>query len=158
MYRPLASLILAATLLAAPVAADEDRLALAQEYASMPEVQSMIDAMFSPASMAAQMEANLPPGITLTESQRDRIGVILSDALDTIRPQMMETMVTASAETFTAPELEALIAFYGSEHGGAVMTKMQPFMQRTMGQLSPAVTATMQSVTPKIVAILQETN
>jgi len=52
--------------------------------------------------------------------------------------------------------LQALIDFYGSEHGAAVMSKMQPFMASIMGKLQPEMQALQAQVGPKIVEILQE--
>ena len=50
-------------------------------------------------------------------------------------PDAGDTLNTVTDEK----ELRALIDFYSYEHGASVMTKMQPFMQRTMGQLNPAM-------------------
>ena len=64
-------------------------------------------------------------------------------------------MICGSAQTFSAAELQALIDFYGSEHGAAIMTKMQPFMAPVMGQLAPEMQALQAKVGPEIAQIMQ---
>ncbi|MEM6305294.1 MAG: DUF2059 domain-containing protein [Pseudomonadota bacterium] len=136
-------------------AVGQDTTELAQQYVNMPEVQNMITEMFSPATMGAQIAATLPPGVTLTPNQQTRIGEVMSAAMNDLRPRMEELMISGSAETFSAQELQALIAFYSSEHGAAVMTKMTPFMTSVMGQLAPEMQALQQKVTPQIIQIMQ---
>lgn len=133
----------------------QDTTALAQEYVNMPEVQNMITDMFSPQSMGAQVIANLPPGMIITNDQERQIGEVMSEAMNELRPRLEELMVTGSAEVFTAPELQALIDFYRSEHGAAIMSKMQPLMAQTMGQLAPEMQALQQRVAPEIIKIMQ---
>lgn len=79
----------------------------------------------------------------------------MSEAMNELRPRLEELMVTGSAEVFTAPELQALIDFYRSEHGAAIMSKMQPLMAQTMGQLAPEMQALQQRVAPEIIKIMQ---
>ncbi|SFE20140.1 DUF2059 domain-containing protein [Roseivivax sediminis] len=154
MTRYLAALVLAAALPAA-AAAQEDVSELARDYVELPEVQTMMDEMFAPESMAQQFQSGLPPSVTLTDAQREEVGVILSEAMNGLRPEMEEVMITGSANHFTAAELQALIDFYSSEHGGAVMAKMQPFMQETMGTMMPRIQAQMQEVTPQLIEIIE---
>ncbi len=142
------------SLLATPLFA-QDTTALAQEYVNMPEVQSMITDMFSPQTMGAQVAATLPPGVTVTPDQQQRIGEVMSEAMNDLRPRLEELMVTASAESLSTAELEALIAFYRSEHGAAIMTKMSSFITKVMGQLAPEMQAMQQRVTPQLIEIMQ---
>jgi hypothetical protein len=148
------SLAAAFALLTTPVFA-QDTLELAKQYTNMPEVQNMITAMFSPKTMGEQVALGLPPGVTLTESQQTEIGQVMSAAMNDIRPRMEELMITSTAETFSVDELQALIDFYGSEHGANIMTKMQPLMTSVMGQLGPDMQALQANVTPDIVRIMQ---
>ncbi|WP_298858220.1 DUF2059 domain-containing protein [uncultured Sulfitobacter sp.] len=142
-------------LLATPLFA-QDTQELALQYSQMPEIQKMMDEMFSPASMSAQLAASLPPGTKMTTSQKTRIGEIMSKALGGLRPRLEEIMVASSAETFSADELKALIAFYSSEHGASVMTKMSPFMASVMGSLAPEMQAAQAKMAPQIIEIMQE--
>jgi hypothetical protein len=132
----------------------QDVRTLAEEYVRMPEVQQMMTDMFSPASMAAQIASSLPPGMPLTEEQSDRIGTLLSGAMNGFRPRMESLMIEASTRHFSAAELQALIDFYRSEHGASVMAKMQPYMQDVMGALTPDVMAEMGRLGPEIETIL----
>lgn len=143
-------------LLSTPALA-QDVTELAQQYVDMPEVQNMITQMFSPEAMAAQTVASLPPGVTMTETQQARVGAVLSAAMTDLRPRLQEIMVSGSAEVFSAAEMQALIDFYGSEHGAAVMGKMSPFMANTMGALAPEMQEMQAKVMPQIIKIMQET-
>jgi len=156
----LKSLALAATIGAAlvrpfPAMADEATEKLAQEYVNMPEVQRMIDDMFSPEAMGAQMAGQLPPGFEVDDEKRMKIGKLMSDGMQSLRPKMQELMASNAAEVFSEEELQALIDFYGSEHGAAVMAKMQPFFQKTMAELAPDMREMQKSVVPQIMEILK---
>lgn len=142
-------------LLATPTFA-QDTTALAQDYVDLPAVQSMITAMFSPETMGEQMANSLPPSITLSPAQQTRIGEVMSAAMNKMRPRLEELMVSGSAETFTAAELDAMIAFYQTEHGAAILTKSAPFMTKVMGALAPEMQALQTEVGPEINKILQE--
>lgn len=142
----------------AQTAIASDTEILAEQYVNMPEVQQMMDDMFSPENSAKQIASSLPPNITLTDDQMERIGILMSEAMNELRPKMTNQMIESSARIFSADELSALIDFYGSEHGAAIMTKMQPFMQETMGALSADLQRVTQQVTPELTKILQESN
>ena len=139
--------------LATPLFAQDTR-ALAEDYVNMPEVQQMITDMFAPDSMAAQFKSGLPPGMELTDSQSERIGILMSETMNGFRPRMEELMISSSAKHFTAEELQALIDFYKSEHGASVMAKMQPYMQDIMGTMMPEMMTAMQAIGGEIQTIM----
>ena len=141
-------------LLSAPAFA-QDTLTLATEYTNMPQVQNMITSMFSPETMGKQVALGLPPSITLTDDQQNQIGEVMSEAMNDLRPRLEELMTSSTAETFSVDELQALIDFYGSEHGANIMTKMQPLMTSVMGQLAPEMQALQAKVGPDIVRIMR---
>ncbi len=122
----------------------------------MPEIQNMMTEMFSPAAMGNQIRASLPAELAADEDKIHQIGVVLSDAMNELRPDFEKTMVSISSETFSAGELQALIDFYSSEHGAAVMKKMTPFMADVMSRLSPEIQALQTKVAPEIAKILQD--
>ena len=155
--RPLRYLSVAAVLaaLALPVAAQDTR-ALAEQYVQMPGVQKMLDDMLAPEALIAQLSASLPPGSVLTDDQKTRIGAVMSESMGAMRPQMEAAMIDASASTFTAPEITALIAFYQSPEGASVMAKMQPMMVQVMGKIGPEMATVQQTMIPKVMAIMQE--
>ena len=131
---------------------------LAQEYANMPEVQSMMDEMFSADAMTAQFSAGMPPGMGLSEDKAMRIGQLLSDQMQKLRPRLTELMIESSARSFSAEELQALIDFNRSEHGASVMRKMKSYFQDVMVELGPDMVAMQQEITPQMMEILQEGN
>lgn len=136
-------------------AQSDELLSLASEYANMPQIVQMMDDMFAPDSMAAQFIGSLPANVKVSDEQAQQIGGLLSGVMVDIRPRMQELMIQTSAEIFSADEIRALIAFYSSEHGASVMSKMQPLMQRVMGALNPVLQQKMQSVQPEIIKIMQ---
>lgn len=142
-------------LLTAPAFA-QDKNALATQYVNMPEIQNMMTEMFSPTSMGNQIAASLPANIALSEDKKQQIGVLMSKAMNELRPKMEELMISSLDDSFSMGELQALIDFYSSEHGASVMTKMAPFMASVMGQLQPEMQALQLKVSPEIVRILQE--
>lgn len=147
----------ALALLTTPVFA-QDTQALAEKYVNLPGVQQMITNMFSAENMANQIAAGLPANITLTDDQKQRIGQLMSGAMNDLRP-MMETLLTnASAQTLSVPELQALIDFYSSEHGSAVMSKMQPMMAALMAKMAPEMKTMQAKITPQLIEILREQN
>nr|WP_254445079.1 DUF2059 domain-containing protein [Ruegeria atlantica] len=149
-----ASLVLAIGFSQAAIAADNK--ALAENYVNLPEVQLMMDNMFTPESAAAQFASSLPPNITITDDQLQRIGILMSDTLQEIRPKLEQQMIDSSAEVFTAEELTALIEFYSSEHGAAIMSKMQPLMQSAMSGIAGDMQRATQQITPELTKIMQE--
>lgn len=140
--------------LAAPAAA-QDLERLAEDYVNLPANQQMITEMFAPEAMAAQFATGLPPGVTLTDAQRDEIGTLLSDVLTDMRPQIEAAMIESSAEQFTGDELEALIEFYSSDIGTSVLLKMQPFFESYMAEIQPGLMSRIQSVLPEIGRIME---
>lgn len=127
---------------------------LAKIYVNMPEVQQMMTDMFSPQSMAAQVMASMPPGVVLSETQQVAIGELMSSEMNTLRPKLEELMEATTAEIFTAEEIDALITFYSSEHGAAIMSKMGPMMQQVMGALAPDMQTMQTRITPKMIEIM----
>lgn len=134
----------------------QDVTELATKYVNLPEVQNMMTQMFSADAMAAQFAASLPPTVNLTDSQREKVGALMSKEMNSMRPRLEQLMIEGSADVFSAAELEALIEFYSSEHGGSVMSKMQPFMTQTMGKLAPEMMALQQRIAPELIKIMQE--
>jgi hypothetical protein len=135
--------------LSAPLLAQDTR-ALAEEYVNMPEVQQMITEMFSAETMASQFKVSLPPGTPVTDDQAQRIGVLMAGVMNGMRPTVENLMIESSAKHFTADELQALIDFYKSEHGAAIMAKMQPYMQDVMGTMMPEMMTAMAEIGPQI--------
>jgi hypothetical protein len=148
--------LVALPLIMPPVAQAQDVRSLAEEYVAMPQVQQMMDELFAPQAMTAQFLSGLPAGVEVPADKAARIGQVLSDQLNNLRPDLERIMVEGSVRVFTAPELLALIEFYRSEHGASVMGKMQPFMQNVMGELAPRIQQTQQAILPEIIAIIEE--
>ncbi|WP_167767002.1 DUF2059 domain-containing protein [Jannaschia formosa] len=141
--------------LAAPAWAQDDTRALAEEYVALPGVQVVMDEMFAPEALVAQFMSQIPPTVEVSEAKQARIGALMSEALGSLRPELEAAMIESSAATFTAPELEALIAFYETEEGASVMTKMQPMMADFLARMGPRLTEMQQGIVPEVIAILQ---
>lgn len=142
----------------ATTALAEEARDLAETYVNLPQVQQMITDMFAPENMQRHVAASLPQSLAVTDAQMQRIGEIMSSMMNDLRPRMSDVMIESSAIVFAPDELSALIAFYSSEHGAAIMTKMQPFMAQVMAEMTPDIVALQQKLGPQIAAILQEGN
>ena len=144
-------------LLAVPLNAQTPEVkALAMDYAALPGVQRMLDDMFSAEALADQFRSSLPANVTATEGQIAQIGILLSNTLRGMRPDLEQAMIDASARHFSADELKALIAFYQSPHGSSVMAKMQPMFTDYMGEMGPKIMAATQAAQPEIMRIMTE--
>ncbi len=61
------------------------------------------------------------------------------------------------AQLFTADEVQAMTAFYGSEHGRSIMTKMPQAMQLSMQEMMPLLQSMMQDMQKTISSELSKT-
>ena len=129
------ALVAACFLATASHAQDQELMEAATAYVTHPVQQNMFDAMLSAEGIMAQMGL---VGDQIPPEMRERIAVIVSEELATIRDQMESAMITGMAESFTLEEINALNAFYSSPEGASAMSKMNPYMQRTMASIGPA--------------------
>ena len=143
---------LAALMLASPAYADE-ALDAATAFINSPVQQKLLNDMLSPEMVLAQMQANA--GGALTQEQIDVLVKIVTEELNTIRPQMETAMIEGAAQAFTIDEINALNDFYNSEIGGSAMGKMTPYMQSTMGSLGPAIQSMQQNIARRAQEALQ---
>lgn len=151
------TIVFAALVGLAPAASQaQDVRGLAEVYADLPEVQSMWDDLFSPLSLANQFRLGVPMSVDISRDKLDRIGALLSRQMEALRPNMRALMIDTMATSFTADELAALIAFYRSEHGAAVMTKMPLFTTRYSAALAPMIQSAQREVAGAIAAIMAE--
>lgn len=140
--------------LAAPAGAQDDALREAVErYVANPIQQRMMDEMLSADAMIAQMRAMIPQ---LTEEQLSIVGRIGAEEMAALRPDLEAAMVTAAIETFTLEEVEALEAFYNTEEGASVMSKMQPFMATTMTLVGPQMQAAQARIGQRVMTELSQ--
>jgi len=104
-----------------------NRRAQAIEYERAVPVERMLDASI------AQMAALLPPEhrAPFTENARQEINP------EPLRGIMLESLT----ETFSADELAAMAAFFGSDEGRSVATKMTRYMHRVMPPMLEQVQA-----------------
>lgn len=140
MFRALLPVALAILLLPSlPANAQDDALRAAVErYINNPVQQRMMDDMFSPDAMVAQMRAVMPQ---ITEEELQSVAAIAAEELAILRPDLETAMIEAAIAHFTLEEVEALDAFYSTPEGASVMVKMQPFMATAMGLVGPQMMA-----------------
>lgn len=120
---------------------------VAENFVRSPVQQKLMDEMLSPQMILAQMQGmaqQLPP------EQLDKLVVIVTEELATIRPQMEQAMIDGAAQAFTVEEITALNEFYSSPIGASAMGKMTPFMQQTMGTLAPALQQMQQNIVGRV--------
>ena len=103
-----------------------DRQAAAAKYMSVVPVSKMLEDSFT------ELAKQLPP---------DKRAGFITKMMQTVRADALERiMLESMIKTFTADELNALAAFYGSKPG---MSAMQKFGTYT-GQIMPAIQAEIQ--------------
>lgn len=101
----------------------------------------------------------------LTEAQTQQITSIASkysrqmlQQMNTpqMRQQITDAYVAAAQQHYTQAEVDAQIAFYGSDVGQSIISKQSDVMQDYMGQIMPSMLqqmqATMQQLMPKMEA------
>ena len=119
---------------------------LAAKYVNLPQVQKLMNDMFSPEAMALQFGTNLPPTVKLADDKLLKIGTAMSTEMEKLRPRLKDVMIEGSAKTFNKEELDALIEFYNSEHGASVMAKMPSFFRNFMANMAPEINGIMQNL------------
>lgn len=103
----------------------QDTEELATKYVALSAVQEMIAERVSPEALATQFLMELPLGRDITEDQFNKVGDLMSAEAEDLKSKLAAMMIHNTASLLTAEELEALISFHSSEHGSAVMKKMQ---------------------------------
>ena len=157
MQRLFASLAFALALLAfAGTAQAQSRIELARQYVQLPGVQKMMTEMFSPDTMYEQMKASIPPQAKISNSKKRRIGNVMSQAMMQLLPTLNKIMIRDAARVFTKAELKAMISFYSTPEGSAILAKTVTFSNRALGQLAPQMQQMQEAVAPAIIKIMKD--
>lgn len=135
------------------VAQEQSQIDAARAYVETPVQQKLLEDMFSPAGIMAQMGLT---GGRLSSEQQTIIAEIVSEELQALKPEIVDAMVNGMARNFSLEEIEALTAFYSSPVGASAMSKMNPFMQQTMAELGPSFQQMQSRLVPRIQAALKQ--
>ena len=148
---PLRSLVLLTLLAAAPLAiaapatdAQVDRLMqLMQVRQNLEQMLPQIEGMQR--HMVDQLAAQHP----MTDAQRAKVDRVLADSDQRLRQMLAwNTMAPMYRDiyrkTFSAEDMDAMIAFYGSPAGQRVVAKMPALMQNTLGAVQRMVVPMLQ--------------
>jgi hypothetical protein len=123
-------------LVASPLhAQDAERLAAAQAYVDSPVQVQLVNDLFSPEVIMAQLGLH---GSGLTNAERTKIAQIVSDELQAVREDLRQATIAGMAKAFTLQEIEALNKAYSDPLVASAMLKMTPFMQTTMTEMAPS--------------------
>jgi hypothetical protein len=104
-------------------------------------IDTTMDAMM--ASMMPAMTEEMTrrtPGIT--DEQRRLINEVVQDVMHDATPKILDRLIPAYAATFTDEELKAVVDFYESPAGVAIVTKMPLMAPRTaelMREMMPEI-------------------
>lgn len=140
-------------LLAHPAAAQDVR-ALAREYIALPAVQdSLLNAM-SPEFVSGYVTRNLSPDIKISPEKHAALTQLVTDRFAEMKPALEKSMVDAVASTFTATELEAMIAFVQTEPGASSTRKGPTFAVKYGDAFLPIMQDNMTKLKPEIMQIL----
>lgn len=133
MMRSLLAAILSLSLVSS-VSAQDNLRAAAQRYVQLPAVQQVLDYVLGPAFVEPLLA--LAGGDRIDAAKREKIIAIATQEMGRARPTMEKAMIGAAAEVFTLAELEAMVAFYGSEVGASTLAKTQAFSQAYLAAMS----------------------
>ncbi len=150
------ALIALALLVGASTADAQSRKQLAREYVELPAMQSMMREMFSAENMYQQFSSGKPDHVKITKAQQRQIGEVMSKEMMKILPEFNRIMIKESARGFTKDELKAMIAFYSTPEGAAILSKTTSFMNRAMHSLQPSMKEVLAAMTPQLLEILRD--
>lgn len=119
-----------------PLAA-QDTAALAEKYMKLPAMQVMLDSILGPGFIEPMMAAMGGPG--LPQEKREKLVKIIGEEMAVVRPGMEKAMIDAAAQTYTAAELEAMIAFNSTPEAASIMKKLQTFNAAYLARFGPSM-------------------
>ncbi len=128
--------------------ATEETRELAARYLSLPAIQKMNDDLYGGNVIDSMMAMQ----DSLPEEIRKQLATILSEEFAKIRPGMEEAMIESAAATYSAEELQAMIAFYESPEGASVAVKTAPFTQKTFEIFGPQMEEFQKAVVTRLMA------
>ena len=149
MRHLIGGLCMAVMLLATPALADTksdetERLALANKFIALLQVDQLSGAISQMTTMMMPQEFAELPADDAQEMQ-DLIAEMTADMM----PRMFEAMAPAYADIFTLEELRGLVAFYESDIGRSMIRKSY--------EATPQLAEAMQSIMPSIMADMADT-
>ncbi|WP_018631703.1 DUF2059 domain-containing protein [Neomegalonema perideroedes] len=128
--------------------ATEETRELAARYLSLPAIQKMNDDLYGGNVIDSMMAMQ----DSLPEEIRKQLATILSEEFAKIRPGMEEAMIESAAATYSAEELQAMIAFYESPEGASMAVKTAPFTQKTFEIFGPQMEEFQKAVVTRLMA------
>lgn len=140
-------------LLAHPAAA-QDVEALAREYIALPAVQDSLLNALSPEFVSGFVVRSLPPDVKMNPEKQAAISGLIADRLAEMRPVLEASLVDVAASTFTAKELEAMIAFIHTEAGASSTRKGAVFAEKFNAAIMPGLQDIMTKLGPEVMQIL----
>ena len=129
MTRTLPAAAFALLVLTSTARAQDDVHDAAERYIRLPAIQQVLDFVLGPTFLQSILAT---AGGRVDAGNRDQVIAIATEEMARTRPLMEDAMVEAAAGVFTLAELEAMIAFYGSEVGASTLVKTQAFSQAYM--------------------------
>ena len=142
-HRAAALLLVVAGAFAAPAAfAAEPSDAQVDRLIEVMDMQRMLDEMFAQMDIVGKQMGERMLGEEATPGQRAAVQDAMARQLASMRKLMSWENIgpvyrKVYRRLFTAEEIDAMIAFYGSEAGRAIMRKMPQAMELTMQEMQP---------------------
>ncbi|WP_432450085.1 DUF2059 domain-containing protein [Aliiroseovarius marinus] len=151
-----AAFALTALLMSSPALADSEaeRQAAAKTYIEATledlDMASVVENMWKP--VVDQFRAQ---GTEVTEAKIEALRTLYADRFTEPMYEVMRAQASVMADVYTLDEINALAAFYQTEHGKAAITKMPKLMERQMPQILSMVQREMPEVLPEVMKIMQ---
>ena len=147
------ALVFSAVLPAAAQDTREARLALARDYVAQSmqdiDIAAVVRTMYGP--ILDQVAAS---GRSLRQDQIDQIDALYQSTMQEPLRQIMLQQDQAMADLFTLEEIQALLTFYTSPVGRAVMTKLPQLIEVQQPAIMALVQGTVPAMIPRLQAII----
>jgi uncharacterized protein len=137
-------LILALTLLSAPVAMAETQAEQTQKLALANKFIVLIQGEQLGASLGQMTAMMMPEADGMSPEDAAEFQAMMSEVTAGMMPRMFEAMAPIYADIFTLEELQALVAFYQSDVGRSMISKSYA--------AAPRMAEAMQAIMPELMA------
>lgn len=132
--------------------ASDETMAAAERFVQNPVQQAMLDNMLSVDALIGQFRGMFPQA---SEEELQTVAEITAEEMADARPLLEQAMVESAAEHFSVEEIEALNAFYSTELGASVMSKMDVYMATAWQIMGPGLQEMQVRVDRRVRELLQ---
>lgn len=119
-------------------------LALSRQYVELMDMPKLLDSTML--DMVPQMLAKMPEASASAPGVADALATSTRESVADVLPKMLDRVAVEYTRIFSEDELQALVDFYGSPQGKAIVGKLPeatPAMSAALADLMPEMQADM---------------